>query len=70
MQGCKGCLELVAQEDLENCNDYRGHCRREITAQGGVEWSGAGQSGGPARTVGRPDGEGVTDSCIAILHPR
>ena len=33
--GCKGCLELVAQ-DLENCNDYRGHClhfRREITAQ-------------------------------------
>ena len=37
MQGCKGCLDLIAQ-DLENCNDYRGHCRREITAQGGVEW--------------------------------
>ena len=40
VQGCKGCLELVAQ-DLENCNDYRGHCLhcwREITAQGGVEW--------------------------------
>ena len=38
VQGCKGCLELVAQ-DLENCNDYRGHClhcRQEITAQGGV----------------------------------
>ena len=41
VQGCKGCLELAAQEDLENCNDYRGHClhcRQEITAQGGVEW--------------------------------
>ena len=37
VHGCKGCLELVAQ-DLENCNDYRGHClhcRQEITAQGG-----------------------------------
>ena len=38
--GCEDCLELVA-EDLEDHNDYRGHCRhcrREITAQGGVEW--------------------------------
>ena len=38
--GCADCLELVAQ-DLQDHNDYRGHClhcRREITAQGGVEW--------------------------------
>ena len=38
--GCRDCLELVA-EDLDDENDYRGHClhcRREITAQGGVEW--------------------------------
>ena len=45
--GCADCLELVA-EDLQNQNDYRGHClycRQEITAQGGVEWR---------RTVRRP----------------
>ena len=42
--GCEGCLEL-AQEDL-------GRCRRENIAQGG------GSSGGPARTAGKPDGEG------------
>ena len=38
--GCADCLELVA-EDVQDHNDYRGHClhcRREITAQGGVEW--------------------------------
>ena len=37
--GCADCLELVV-EDLQDHNDYRGHClhcRREITAQGGVE---------------------------------
>ena len=36
--GCADCLELVA-EDLQDENDYRGHClhcRREITARGGV----------------------------------
>ena len=35
VQGCKGCLDLVA-EDLLDTNDYRGHClhcRREITAR-------------------------------------
>ena len=40
VQGCKGCLEIVAQ-DLENCNDYRGHClhcHQEISARNGVEW--------------------------------
>ena len=40
VRGCEDCLELVAQ-DLADENDYRGHClhcRREITAQGGVEW--------------------------------
>ena len=39
VQGCKGCLALVA-EDLLDTNDYRGHClhcRREITAQDGQE---------------------------------
>ena len=39
VQGCKGCLDLVA-EDLLDTNDYRGHClhcRREITAQDGQE---------------------------------
>ena len=38
--GCDDCLELVA-EDLQDHNDYRGHClhcRQEITGQGGVEW--------------------------------
>ena len=38
--GCEECLELVA-EDLADDNEYRGrclHCRREITAQGGVAW--------------------------------
>ena len=38
--GCAGCLELVV-EDLQDHNDYLGrclHCRREITALGGVEW--------------------------------
>ena len=50
--GCRECLELVAEdladEDLDDENDYRGHClhcRQEITAQGGVEWR---------RTVRRP----------------
>ena len=50
--GCRECLELVAEdladEDLADENDYRGHClhcRQEITAQGGVEWR---------RTVRRP----------------
>ena len=36
--GCADCLDLVA-EDLQDENDYRGHClhcRREITARGGV----------------------------------
>ena len=40
VDGCEDCLELVA-EDLQDHNHYRGrclHCRREITAQGGVEW--------------------------------
>ena len=40
VRGCEDSLELVAQ-DLADENDYRGHClncRREITAQGGVEW--------------------------------
>ena len=37
---CADCLELVA-EDPQDDNDYLGrclHCRREITAQGGVQW--------------------------------
>ena len=41
VRGCEDCLELVAQ-DLADENEYRGHClhcRREITAQGGVQWS-------------------------------
>ena len=45
--GCEACLELV-DEDLGDHNEYLGrclHCRREITAQGGVEWH---------RTVRRP----------------
>ena len=37
-----GAERLVdGSEDLEDHNDYRGHClhcRQEITAQGGVEW--------------------------------
>ena len=39
VSGCRECLELVA-EDPGDDNEYRGHClhcRREITAQGGVE---------------------------------
>ena len=39
VHGCADCLELVAQ-DLADHNDYRSrclHCRREISAQGGVE---------------------------------
>ena len=39
--GCAECLELVV-EDLQDHNDYLGrclHCRQEITAQGGVQWS-------------------------------
>ena len=39
VQGCEDCLELVA-EDMQDHNAYLGrslHCRREITAQGGVE---------------------------------
>ena len=38
--GCADYLELVA-EDLADDNEYGGHClhcRREITAQGGVAW--------------------------------
>ena len=41
VRGCEDCLELVAQ-DLADENEYRGrclHCRREITVQGGVQWS-------------------------------
>ena len=37
---CYKCLKLVAG-DLADHNEYRGrylHCRREITAQGGVAW--------------------------------
>ena len=40
VSGCRDCLELVA-EDPGDDNEYMGHClhcRREITAQGGVEW--------------------------------
>ena len=40
VHGCAKCLEL-AEEDLQDENDYRGHClhcRREIAAHGGVEW--------------------------------
>ena len=40
VQGREDCLELVA-ENLQDHNAYLGrclHCRREITAQGGVEW--------------------------------
>ena len=40
VHGCEDCLELVA-EDLQDHNEYLGrclHCRREITAQGGVAW--------------------------------
>ena len=40
VQPCTCCLELVA-EDLQDHNAYLGrclHCRREINAQGGVEW--------------------------------
>ena len=33
--GCQDCLELVA-EDLQHHNEYRGHCRQEISATGGV----------------------------------
>ena len=34
---CGDCLELV-YEDLQDHNEYRGHCRQEIFARGGVEW--------------------------------
>ena len=40
VSGCRECLELMA-EGLDDDNEYMGHClhcRREITAQGGVEW--------------------------------
>ena len=40
VSGCRDCLELVA-EDPGDDNEYMGHClhcRREITARGGVEW--------------------------------
>ena len=40
VQGCEDCLELVV-EDLQDHNAYLGrclHCRREISAQGGVQW--------------------------------
>ena len=40
VSGCRECLELVA-EDPGDDNEYMGHClhcRREITAQGGMEW--------------------------------
>ena len=39
VSGCRECLELVA-EDLDEDNEHWAnclHCRREITAQGGVE---------------------------------
>ena len=38
--GCVDCLDLAA-EDLADHNEYGGrclHCRREITARGGVAW--------------------------------
>ena len=47
VSGCPDCMELMT-EDPGDDNEYRGHClhcRREITAQGGVEWR---------RTVRRP----------------
>ena len=47
VSGCRECLELMT-EDLDDDNEYMGHClhcRREITAQGGVECR---------RTVRRP----------------
>ena len=40
VSGCRECLELVAEEPGDD-NEYMGHClhcRREITAQGGMEW--------------------------------
>ena len=40
VSGCRECLELVA-EDLDDENDYRGHClhcQQEISARNGVEW--------------------------------
>ena len=57
VSGCRDCLELVA-EDPGDDNEYRGrclHCRREITAQGGVAPR---RPARPARTAGSPDGEG------------
>ena len=39
--GCEDCLELVAGDLQDPDTRYRGyclHCRREITAEGGVEW--------------------------------
>ena len=40
VSGCEPCLELVAK-DLADHNEYGYHClhcRREITARGGVAW--------------------------------
>ena len=54
--GCADCLELAA-EDLADHNEYGGrclHCRREITAQGGVAWRR--RCAPPVLTAGRPGG--------------
>ena len=39
MAGWRDCLELVS-DDLQDHNEYRGHCLQEITAQGGVSREG------------------------------
>ena len=35
---CQDCMELVAEDPDTHYGGYCLHCRREITAQGGVEW--------------------------------
>ena len=52
--GWRDCLELVS-DDLQDHNEYRGHCLQEISAQGGVEWRGS--FGAPVRTAAARDGE-------------
>ena len=55
VHGCKDCLELVAQ-DLADENDSRRHClhcRREISAQGGVPVAPDGPEALPAMREGR-----------------
>ena len=52
--GWRDFLELVS-DDLQDHNEYRGHCLQEISAQGGVEWRGS--LGAPVRTVAARDGE-------------